>query len=59
MAYDQHNDSSEKAGTVAGYNWIEIALNKFVGVLYIGTACSLFNGLGILDGCNAKVAIFY
>jgi len=32
MAYDQHNDSSENAGTVAGYNWIQIALNKFVGV---------------------------
>lgn len=32
MAYDQHNDSSNDAGTVAGYDWIEIALNKFVGV---------------------------
>lgn len=32
MAYDQHNDSSVTAGTVAGYDWIEIALNKFVGV---------------------------
>ena len=32
MAYDQYNDSSENAGTVAGYDWIEIALNKFVGV---------------------------
>jgi len=32
MAYDQYNDSSETSGTVAGYNWIEIALNKFVGV---------------------------
>ncbi|MBR6504132.1 MAG: hypothetical protein IKT41_00125 [Clostridia bacterium] len=32
MAYDQHNDSSTKAGTTAGYDWIEVALNKFVGV---------------------------
>lgn len=31
MAYDQYNDSSENSGTVAGYNWIEIALNKMVG----------------------------
>ena len=31
MAYDQHNDSSNP-GTVAGYDWIEIALNKFVGI---------------------------
>jgi len=32
MAYDQHNDSSVNSGTVAGYDWIEIALNKFVGI---------------------------
>jgi len=32
MAYDQYNDSSENSGTVAGYDWIEIALKKFVGV---------------------------
>ena len=31
MAYDQHNDSSEKAGPTAGADWIEANLKKFVG----------------------------
>lgn len=32
MAYDQYGTSSNKAGTTAGYNWVETNLNKFVGV---------------------------
>ena len=31
MAYDQYNGDSEKAGTTAGTDWIEVALKKFVG----------------------------
>ena len=30
MAYDQYGTSSEKAGTTAGYNWVETNLNKFI-----------------------------
>lgn len=30
MAYDQHGNSSTEAGTVAGYDWIENSLNKFI-----------------------------
>ena len=29
MAYDQHVTST-KAGTVAGYNWVETNVNKFI-----------------------------
>ncbi len=32
MAYDQYGTSSVKAGTTAGYNWVETNINKFVGV---------------------------
>ena len=31
MAYDQHGPSSKKAGTVAGYNWVETNIKKFLG----------------------------
>ncbi len=31
MAYDQHGTSSSKTGTVAGYDWIEANIKKFVG----------------------------
>lgn len=31
MAYDEYNDDSDKAGTTAGADWIEVALKKFVG----------------------------
>lgn len=30
MAYDQYGASSNKAGTTAGYNWIELSLKKFL-----------------------------
>lgn len=30
MAYDQYGVSSDKAGTTAGYNWVELSLNKFL-----------------------------
>jgi spore germination protein YaaH len=30
MAYDQYGTSSTKAGTTAGYNWIETNLKKFI-----------------------------
>lgn len=31
MAYDQHNNSSSEAGTVAGCDWVEANINKFLG----------------------------
>lgn len=31
MAYDQHNNSSSEAGTVAGYDWVEANIKKFLG----------------------------
>lgn len=31
MAYDQHGVSSTKSGTVAGYNWVEANIKKFLG----------------------------
>lgn len=31
MAYDQHGTSSTKAGTVAGYDWVELNIKKFLG----------------------------
>lgn len=30
MAYDQYGASSNKSGTTAGYNWVELSLNKFL-----------------------------
>lgn len=30
MAYDQYGISSDKAGTTAGYNWVETNLKKFI-----------------------------
>ena len=30
MAYDQCGVSSNKSGTTAGYNWVELSLNKFL-----------------------------
>ncbi len=30
MAYDQYGNSSTKAGTTAGYNWVETNLKKFI-----------------------------
>lgn len=30
MAYDQHNQSSTEAGTVAGCDWVEANINKFL-----------------------------
>lgn len=30
MAYDQYGVSSKKAGTTAGFNWVENSLNKFI-----------------------------
>ena len=31
MAYDQYGTSSNKAGTTAGYNWVEANIKKFLG----------------------------
>ena len=31
MAYDQYGQSSDKAGTTAGADWVEVNLKKFVG----------------------------
>lgn len=31
MAYDQHGKSSKEAGTVAGYDWAEANIKKFIG----------------------------
>ena len=31
MAYDQHGPSSKEPGTVAGYNWVETNIKKFLG----------------------------
>lgn len=31
MAYDQHGPSNNKIGTVAGYNWVENNIKKFLG----------------------------
>ncbi len=30
MAYDQYGASSNKAGTTAGYDWVELSVNKFL-----------------------------
>ena len=30
MAYDQYGASSNKSGTTAGYDWVELSLNKFL-----------------------------
>ena len=30
MAYDQYGASSNKSGTTAGYNWVELSLKKFL-----------------------------
>ena len=30
MAYDEYGDSSTKAGTTAGYDWVELGLKKFL-----------------------------
>ena len=30
MAYDQYGASSSKSGTTAGYDWVELSLNKFL-----------------------------
>lgn len=30
MAYDEYGASSNKAGTTAGYDWVELSLNKFL-----------------------------
>ena len=30
MAYDQYGASSDKAGTTAGYNWVELNIKKFL-----------------------------
>lgn len=31
MAYDQYGNSSVKAGTTAGYDWVKLGLDKFLG----------------------------
>ena len=31
MAYDEYGASSNKAGTTAGYNWVEANVKKFLG----------------------------
>ena len=31
MAYDQYGSSDTKAGTTAGYNWVETNIKKFIG----------------------------
>lgn len=31
MAYDQYGVSSQKPGTTAGYDWVKLSLNKFLG----------------------------
>lgn len=30
MAYDQYGESSDKAGTTAGYDWVEVNIEKFL-----------------------------
>lgn len=30
MAYDEYGASSNKSGTTAGYNWVELSLKKFL-----------------------------
>ena len=30
MAYDQYGASSNKSGTTAGYNWVQLSLKKFL-----------------------------
>ena len=30
MAYDQYGTSSNKSGTTAGYDWVNLSLNKFL-----------------------------
>ena len=30
MAYDQYGTSSDKSGTTAGYDWVNVSLNKFL-----------------------------
>ena len=37
MAYDQYGVSSKKAGTTAGYNWVETNINKFINTEEIDT----------------------
>ena len=32
MAYDEYSDSSTKAGTTAGYDWVELGLKKFITI---------------------------
>lgn len=31
LGYDQHNNSSKTSGTVAGADWVELNINKFLG----------------------------
>lgn len=37
MAYDQYGVSSKKAGTTAGFNWVETNINKFINTEEIDT----------------------
>ena len=30
MAYDEYGESSTKAGTTAGYDWVELGIKKFL-----------------------------
>ena len=30
MAYDEYGASSNKAGTTAGYDWVELGIKKFI-----------------------------
>lgn len=55
MAYDQYGASSDKAGTTAGYNWVELNLQKFLQTYEVESdklilAVPLYARLWIEDG---------
>ena len=57
MAYDQYGTSSNKAGTTAGYNWVELSLNKFLKTEEIENqkiilAIPLYTRLWVEDGAG-------
>ena len=59
MAYDEYGNSSNKAGTTAGYDWVELGLNKFLGQENVDSdkiilAIPLYTRIWVEDG-NGKV----
>ena len=55
MAYDQYGASSDMAGTTAGYNWVELNLQKFLQTYEVESdklilAVPLYARLWIEDG---------